>query len=97
MLALAIIVPEFGNIFTSDDTAWAWYLATGELAKALLCAFLGFMVPSGRVYAHGAAIWFITQAVDEFTGTNLFPDHQWEYPILAAYCALLWIINERLK
>jgi len=53
---------------------------------------LGLTVPRLRYYGFAAAVWFVTQAMDEMTNGNLFTEHTYEYPLLpllgiAAYIA----------
>ena len=66
-----------------------------ELSKALLCATIAHHVPTVRIYANGAAIWYLTQAADEFFNGNLFTEQTWEYPLLAGFAVALWLLKKR--
>lgn len=94
VIALCVAGPELANLAPTDAQAWAWYLAAMEIAKSLLCLVIA-QRKALRLYSVGAAIWFATQAADELTNGNLFQDHQWEYPLLAVFAVVLWLINKR--
>jgi|688.fasta_scaffold394002_3 hypothetical protein len=92
IIAIAIFAPELANLTPDDNLAWAIYLSLNEAVKGLLCLALGLTVPRLRYYGFAAAVWFVTQAMDEMTNGNLFTEHTYEYPLLtllgiAAYIA----------
>lgn len=70
-------------------------MTLNELSKAILCATIAHYVPTVRTYATGAAIWYLTQTADEFFNGNLFTEQTWEYPLLAAFAVVLWLLQKR--
>ena len=86
---VCILLPEI-NRALPDAQAWTWYLTTNELAKALLC-----LVFVRNLFGRIAALWFVTQAVDEATGRNIWNYAQdWQevalFTILACTTWVYW-------
>lgn len=84
-------------MIADEGQAWRVYLTLNELVKSVLCLTLAQHLPTFRVYGRTAAIWFVTQAADELTGTNIFQNHQWEYLLLAVVTAALWVYQKRTR
>lgn len=64
---------------------WQLYMSIQELTKAALCIMLVRFVPSPvKVAAMAAAVWYTTQAAQEWNGNNEGITQRWEYWIVAA-------------
>lgn len=89
------MLPELANLAQDDAEAWRWYLTMSELSKALLCATIAHYVPTARIYAMGACVWYMTQTADEYFNGNLLAEQTWEYPLLAGFAVALWLLKKR--
>lgn len=91
ILLTCLAAPEFANLHPNDDTAWTIYLTAKEAANAAFCALVAWWLPRGawRTMAAAVAALFLTQAVDEAFGANLFAGSKWEYPVAIAFLALI--------
>lgn len=80
------------NGLLNDEAAWTWYLTMSEVTKAALCSFLRphWLKWTGTGF-------FLSQALDEFVGGNLFAEGHWECGLLALFALTTYILmrNER--
>lgn len=89
------MLPDAANLIPDDQKAWCVHLFASEMVRSMMCVLLGIAIPSVRIVTTGGAIWFATQAFDELFNGNLFSEHQWEYPLFAAFCCLLWGLSKK--
>lgn len=79
-----------------NERKWLIYLALSEVSKVLLCiAALTWAPPRMKPAALMGAVWYSTQAQQEFTGSNIGSTETWEY-WLVALMAVAIIIQLRL-
>lgn len=77
---------EVNRIFPDwpHELKWQVYLAVQELVKATLCLLLmRWVTPRLTPTMFLAAVWFTTQAHQEFTGNNDGTTQMWEYNLVA--------------
>lgn len=82
-----VMAQEMYLLFPSweQQHKWQLYMSVQELTKAALCIMLVRFVPSAvKLAAMGAAVWYTTQAAQEWNGNNEGITQQWEYWIVAA-------------
>ena len=92
-----IMAQEVYLLFPSwtQEHKWQLYMATQEAVKAVLCIMLVRFVPSPvKVAAMGAAVWFTTQAAQEWNGDNEGITQTWEYWIV---CALALAVGYAMR
>ena len=70
-----IALRECANLLP-DEAAWRAYLTTNEVLLSLLCLLMPV-----RWLGVGLCMIFLSQAVDEAMGGNLFSNGMWEYPL----------------
>lgn len=64
---------------------WQLYMTCQEVAKAVLALLLVRFVPSHvKLAAMAAAVWWTTQAVQEWNGNNEGITQTWEYWLVGA-------------
>ncbi|TXH47168.1 MAG: hypothetical protein E6Q97_27815 [Desulfurellales bacterium] len=64
---------------------WQLYMACQEITKAVLALMLVRFIPSPvKLAAMAAAVWWTTQAVQEWQGNNNGTEQTWEYWLVAA-------------
>ena len=75
-----MIFPQWDN-----DIKWQVYLTTGELIKAVLFLLLLTHVPERLTpLMMCGAVWYTTQAHQEWVGANDGSTETWEYWLVAA-------------
>ena len=80
-----------------NERKWLIYLGLSEVTKALLCLVaMAWAAPRMKPTALMGAVWYSTQAQQEFTGSNIGSTETWEYWLVAAM-AVAVIIQLRLK
>lgn len=86
-----VMLPD-ASAFVADNTqAWMAWLTLTQVSMAGLC-LLAVAVPKTyamRVSLCAAALWYVTQAVDEAVAGNVFADSTVEYVVFLAYTALI--------
>lgn len=70
--------------------AWRLYLTATYCTMAWLCAWLR---PAWVAWS-GAGI-FVSQALDELAGGNLWAMGLWEYPLAAVFSLAVYLITRR--
>ncbi len=95
-MILALYGPELANLYPNDETAWTIYLASKELASAVLCLTVAWCSTGRflRVMALAVAAVFVTQAIDEALQGNLFGGGVWEYPAVAVFLLLTALLTK---
>jgi hypothetical protein len=73
ILLIWAALPDINNLWSDPDTAWTVYLTLGEACKALACLYL-----VRNVFGWSGALWFTTQAINEATGNNAWPQDGWQ-------------------
>ena len=93
MLAIALWLPELGSLAHSDELAWRVYLTAQQVVSAVLCLALSARKGWASTGVAGA-VWFTTQAADEWTNGNLWKEQQWEYPLALALMLAAWLLRK---
>jgi hypothetical protein len=93
VVTIALWLPELGSLAHSDAQAWLVFLTAQQAASALLCLAL-----AGRkgwaAAGMAGAVWFSTQALDEWNNGNLWREQQWEYPLALALMLGAWLLRK---
>ncbi len=98
--AIAVLIclfgPELANLHPNDDIAWDLYMTAKEGANALFCVALSWWMPSRlwRNMMWAVAAIFVTQAMDEAMGANLFANSKWEYPAEIGWLLLTALLTK---
>ena len=83
ILVIACALPDFNRMTANEDLGWAIYLVANEAMKALMC--LAFV---RNIAGVAGFLWFVTQAIDEATGRNVWPS---DSPLEYIAFAVLWV------
>lgn len=90
IIIAALWLPEVSALVPNHEDSWRVFLTAQQAVSALLCLAL-----AGRKgwlsYGMAGAVWFTTQAMDEWTNGNLWKEHQWEYPLALALMFGAWL------
>lgn len=96
MILLACVwLPELNKLIPDEQTGWDVYHCAVEVTRAALCYLF-----VQNIFGRTAALWFLTQAIDEATGRNVWNYQQdWQeialFTVLAvgAWAAWFWQRN----
>ena len=100
LVLVAVMLTEVHMVLPDtfdNERKWLIYLALSEVAKAIICLVAMAWAPIRmKPTALMGAVWYSTQAQQEFTGSNIGSTETWEYWLVAAM-AVAVIIQLRLK
>jgi hypothetical protein len=95
-MILALYGPELANLHPDDQAAWTIYLASKEVASAILCLTVA-LCSTGRflrIMACAVSAVFITQGIDELLEGNIFHNGVWEYPAVCGFLLLTALVTK---
>ena len=76
------MLPDINRFWSDPDQAWLVYLTINEACKALACLYL-----ARNIFGKVAAVWFVTQAINEANNGNAWPqDGPMEYLVFGLLC-----------
>lgn len=90
-IPLLVMLPDISAFVADNTQAWIAWLTLTQVSMAGLC-LLAVATPKTyamRVSLCAAALWYVTQAVDEAVAGNVFADSGVEYVVFLIYTALI--------
>lgn len=93
ILLIWATLPDINRLWSGPDQAWTVYLTMGEACKALACLYL-----VRNVFGWTGSVWFLSQAINEATGQNVWEADGWpEYAAFVLLAASAWLYHRHHK